>query len=60
MCIRDRYRQDRDHKEFLCCLKDRAYSYVDDLISELKNELVKRFYMQSCEAVFHTRSTNRV
>ncbi len=41
---RPRYRKDRPHGEFLCRLKDHA-SNQDILIDQLKNELVKRFYI---------------
>jgi hypothetical protein len=38
------YRQDRSHKDFLCTLKNHKPTY-QDLISELKAALVKRFYI---------------
>ncbi len=42
---RPRYRQDRSHAEFLCRLKELALD-PQDLIEQLRNELVKRFYIQ--------------
>lgn len=42
---RPAYRQDREHKEFLCRLKEFASS-PDALVQGLKAELVKRFYIQ--------------
>ncbi|OGN64293.1 MAG: hypothetical protein A3E80_05535 [Chlamydiae bacterium RIFCSPHIGHO2_12_FULL_49_9] len=42
---RPAYRENRDHKDFLCRLKDHASS-SDELLSKLKTELVKRFYIQ--------------
>lgn len=42
---RPKYRADRPHSEFLCRLKDVAPS-KKILIDQLKNELVKQFYIQ--------------
>jgi len=42
---RPAYRENRDHKDFLCRLKDHALSR-EELLSKLKTELVKRFYIQ--------------
>jgi lipoate-protein ligase A len=42
---RPAYRQDRSHAEFLCRLKEFAPS-VQTLLSQLKAELVKRFYIE--------------
>lgn len=42
---RPTYRQDRSHEEFLCTLKD--HGSMDLLIEKLKEELVKRFYIES-------------
>ncbi len=46
---RPKYRQDRPHKDFLCRLKDYAGNQ-EQLIAQLKNELVKRFYIQDSDA----------
>ncbi len=42
---RPKYREDRDHDEFLCRLKDHAKS-PQHLIDQLKEALVKRLYIQ--------------
>lgn len=42
---RPRYRENRGHKDFLCKLKDYALS-PEETVSQLKEELVKRFYIR--------------
>ena len=42
---RPKYRQDRPHAEFLCRLKETGVD-AKKLIAKLRNELVKRFYME--------------
>ncbi len=43
---RPKYREDRGHLEFLCRLKDQGYASSSELIDALKQELVKRFYIE--------------
>lgn len=41
---RPKYREDRSHKDFLCCLNEHGKS-LEDMIQKIKSELVKRFYI---------------
>lgn len=43
---RPKYREDRDHRDFLCRLGECSPHSIPDLVVHLKSELVKRFYMQ--------------
>lgn len=43
---RPKYREDRSHQEFLCCLKNYQFDSLRDLSSDLVSELVKRFYIE--------------
>ena len=45
---RPAWRQDRSHDDFLCTLK--SHASMDLLIKKLKEELVKRFYIESLPA----------
>ncbi len=61
---RPAYRIDRPHSEFLCRLKDHCPSR-DLLIAQLKQELVKRFYIEelSLESIHpapHRQATQRI
>lgn len=58
---RPTYRLDRNHDDFLCCLKTHGNT-MDHLIHQLHRELVKRFYMEETDlssSIFtpHRRST---
>ena len=43
---RPKYREDRDHHEFLCSLKEHSSHTAADFFSLLQKELVKRFYIE--------------
>lgn len=47
---RPKYREDRGHEEFLCRLKEESPYTLQDCIVSLKQELVKRFYIETLDA----------
>lgn len=55
---RPAYRKDRGHESFLTPLKEHASS-PENLIQVLKNELVKRFYIQEIEAPLEEEKAHR-
>jgi lipoate-protein ligase A len=57
---RPKYRQDRGHQEFLCCLKNYEFDSFHDLSSALLSELVKQFYIEFFDVSLLKRIIHRV